>query len=74
MKDDLHAAIKKWSTLADSKARFALALSHIGADAFLIKETAMESRQAQSVAEALRMEARTGLAHCSCTDPPHPRK
>jgi len=74
MKTGLQAAIKKWSTLADSKARFALALSHIGADESLIRETIMESRQAQSVVEALRMEEKTGVVHCGCTDPPHPRK
>lgn len=71
MTTDLQSAIQHWTNLAESKERLALGLSHMGGDESLIREAVAESLQASRTAEALRMEARTGKAHCSCSNPPH---
>lgn len=63
-------AITHWTELADRKANFALAIGQY--DSSLAREAAQESLQASCVADALRMTARTGIEHCSCTNTPHP--
>jgi hypothetical protein len=66
----IQESISHWQNLADRKAAFSLAVGQH--DASLSRDAAQESLQASRVVEALKMEARTGVVHCSCTTPPHP--
>jgi hypothetical protein len=64
------SAIDLWDRLAERKANFAHAIAQH--DASMAREAIAEAMEASNVAESLRMEQRTGIPHCCCTNPPHP--